>query len=376
MGALGRRCFRFAYQLTRLGNGISFTTRRFNQQPRSHRGGDVGDADVHLLLAGGRHRAERPGVVGVLCRRHRRAGHRKVGSLVHPGGDAVLVRGAGGLRRELLHVRPRRRLPRRQRGAGRNPGQDQRVGPDVRLHPDRPDFGSFGRTIHRRTDQRHLGHRRCPRLGPAGPAQHVSRDAARRRQLDFRRLCPDRDRLLLVAEHQGDSGIQREGSAGDADHHGDGGHPAGLVGADPDEAGLPVGALAHRRQPEVQRRSSGLSEAHRPGARSRLQVRHSRHPDRLRTFRAGHERRGIAGPGQSRAGPSQAEEPEAGRHHHRGLQFCFYRAHGAAVRDDHSGLGASPGLQGQPDRRTGHVSVRARCCCGCCSGRSWWSSVS
>ncbi len=39
----------------------------------------------------------------------------------------------------------------------------------------------------------------------------------------------DRDRLLLVAEHQGHSGIERESATGNADHHGDGGHPAGLV---------------------------------------------------------------------------------------------------------------------------------------------------
>ena len=88
---------------------------------------------------------------------------------------------------------------------------------------------------------------------------------------------------------------------------------------------------------------------------SRLEVRHPRHPDRLRPLRAGHERRGIAGPGQPRTGPSQAEEPEARGHHHRDLQLRVYRAHRAAVRDDHSGLGARPGLQGQPDRRAGHV---------------------
>jgi len=32
-----------------------------------------------------------------------------------------------------------------------------------------------------------------------------------------------------------------------ADHHGDGGHPAGLVCTDPAEAGIPVGTVAHRR---------------------------------------------------------------------------------------------------------------------------------
>ena len=183
------------------------------------------------------------------------------------GGDAVLLRRARGLRGELFHVRPRRRLPRGQRGAGRDPGQGQRFRSDVRLHPDRPDLGRFGGTVHRRTDQRHLRHRRGPRLDPAGHAQHVSRDAAPGRQLDLGRIRPDRDHVLLVAEHQGDSGIQREGPAGHADHHGDGGHPAGLVGLHPAEAGLPDRAAAHCRQPEVQRGSPGLPEAHRPGPR-------------------------------------------------------------------------------------------------------------
>ncbi len=147
----------------------------------------------------------------------------------------------------------------------------------------------------------------------------------------------------------------------------------GWSALDPVEAGIPVGPAAHRRQPEVQRGSAGLPEAHRPGPGSGHEVRHPRHPDRLRPLRAGHERRGIAGPGQSRTGSSQAEEPEARRHHHRGLQLRLHRTHRAAVRDDHSGLGAHPGLQGQPDRRAGHVSVRARCCCGCFSAlSSWW----
>ena len=148
----------------------------------------------------------------------------------------------------------------------------------------------------------------------------------------------------------------------------------GLVGHYPVEAGLPAGAAAHCRQPEVQRGSAGLSEAHRPGARIwPRKFGHPRHPDRLRPFRAGHERRGIAGPGQPRTGPSQAEEPEARRHHHRDLQLRLYRAHGAAVRDDHSGLGAGPGLQGQPDRRPGHVSVRpAAVAAGFPRLSSWW----
>ena len=158
------------------------------------------------------------------------------------GGHAVLLRGARGLRGKLFHVRARRRLPRGQGSAGRHPGQDQRFRPDVRLHPDRTHLRRFRRTIHRRTDQRHLRHRRRPWLDPASHARHLSRRAARRRQLDLGRIRRGRDDVFLVAEHQGHSGIQRKGPAGHADHHRDGDHPAGLVGPHLAEAGISDGA--------------------------------------------------------------------------------------------------------------------------------------
>ena len=47
------------------------------------------------------------------------------------GDHAVFVRRARGLRRELQHVCARRRLPRGERGARRNDGQNFRVGADV-----------------------------------------------------------------------------------------------------------------------------------------------------------------------------------------------------------------------------------------------------
>ena len=70
------------------------------------------------------------------------------GAVVHPGRHALQLRRALRLHRELLAVRPRRRLPRRQGGDGRLPGQALRLRPDVRLHPDRPDQRRLGRAVH------------------------------------------------------------------------------------------------------------------------------------------------------------------------------------------------------------------------------------
>ena len=95
------------------------------------------DVHLHLLLADRRRRAVRPGQHRLLHRRHRRAVDRPGRPVVHPGRHALQLRRPLGLHRKLLAVRPRRRLPRRQGGDGRLPGQALRLGPDVRLHPDR-----------------------------------------------------------------------------------------------------------------------------------------------------------------------------------------------------------------------------------------------
>ncbi len=109
---------------------------------------------VHLLLARRGHRPRRPRLVRVLRRRHRRAGRRQGGALVHPRRHALLVRRSGDLHRELDHVRPRRRLPRRQGGDGRDAGQAVGVGAAVRLRPHRADQRDVGRTVHRRPPER------------------------------------------------------------------------------------------------------------------------------------------------------------------------------------------------------------------------------
>ena len=51
------------------------------------------------------------------------AAHRQGRTLVHPGGHALQLRRPQRVHRELLDVRPRRRLPRRQGGDGRRPAK-------------------------------------------------------------------------------------------------------------------------------------------------------------------------------------------------------------------------------------------------------------
>ena len=69
--------------------------------------------------------------------------------------------------------------------------------------------------------------------GYPGHARHVSRHAPRRRQLDIGSLRRRRHHLLLVAEHQGHRGVQRQGPARHADHHRHGGDPARLGAPSP-----------------------------------------------------------------------------------------------------------------------------------------------
>ena len=86
-------------------------------------------------------------------------------------------------------------------------------------------------------------------------------------------LCPDRDHLFLVAEHQGYSGIQRKGPAGHADHHRHGGDPAGLVGHHPAEAGLSSRCRCPLPDNLKFSEEAWVSEAHRPGARPGQEIR-------------------------------------------------------------------------------------------------------
>ncbi len=51
--------------------------------------------------------------------------------------------------------------------------------------------------------------------------------------------------VFLVAEHQGNPGIQRKSATGHADHHRDGHHPAWLVRLHSSEAGIPDRPAAH-----------------------------------------------------------------------------------------------------------------------------------
>ncbi len=106
------------------------------------------DVHLHFLLADGGRRALRPGQHGLLHRRHRRKCHRPGRPLVHPGRHAVQLRDALGLHRELLPLRPRRRLSRGQRGDGRICRQAFGFGPAVRLHPDRADQRRLRRAIY------------------------------------------------------------------------------------------------------------------------------------------------------------------------------------------------------------------------------------
>ncbi len=101
--------------------------------------------------------------------RHRRAGGRRGGALVHPRHHAVQLRGARGLRRKLFDVHPRRRLPRGEGGPGRHLRQAQRLRPDVRLHSYRADLRRFRRAIHYRLDERAADGGKQQPLAASGP---------------------------------------------------------------------------------------------------------------------------------------------------------------------------------------------------------------
>ena len=88
---------------------------------------------------------------------------------------------------------------------------------------------------------------------PARSALHVSGHSAFQRKQrigGFRLGC---DCLLLVAEHEGHPGVERESPAGNADHNRDGGDPADMVRDHTGEERLPACSIPDTRQLEVQR---------------------------------------------------------------------------------------------------------------------------
>ena len=180
------------------------------------------------------------GLVGLLRRRRCREGHRQERSLVRAGGHAVQLRRAGHLHRVERDVRARRRLPRGQAGHGRHPGQAVGFGAALRLHSHRPDQLGRRRPVPRRVSHRHVA---PPRL------RH-----SRSRQLFRRSLRHRGDPLLLVAEHQGHSRVQRARAADHEDHHRDGGDADRLV---PDHDLSSTERICRRCRPRPPFRTTG-----------------------------------------------------------------------------------------------------------------------
>ena len=149
---------------------------------------DDGDARVHLVLARRRRRAERHGLVSVLCGRHRRELHRQDRAVVHSRDHDPRLRGPIRVHRELQHVRPRRRLPSRQRGDGLDAREVLGLGADVRLHPHRPDQRRLCGSLSDRSHQR--------------AARSQSRRIHGADERDGRVLRDSRHDLFLVGEHQ------------------------------------------------------------------------------------------------------------------------------------------------------------------------------
>ena len=121
-----------------------------------------------------------------------------------------------------------------------------------------------------------------------------------------------------------------------------------------DRAAFGAAALAASSQSSSGRQRAGLAGAQQPAAH----VRHHRHFHRAGPFRAGHERRRIAGAGLSRNRKSQAAESAKSRARNFRLQPGFHFAGFVFRGDDHSRRRA-PGFPGEPDRRPGHEPGRA-----------------
>ena len=134
-----------------------------SQQPAKTSGSGLrrhnGDVDLHFVLAGGRDRAGRPGLVCVLRGWRRRKSDWQECALVRAGCNDLQLRRAGAVHRVERHVRPRRRVSRSEAGAGRNAGQAVCFGLAFRLRPDRPHQLGGSRTVLRRFSHRHTSPR-------------------------------------------------------------------------------------------------------------------------------------------------------------------------------------------------------------------------
>src|SRR5260370_15976610 len=108
--------------------------------------------------------------------------------------------------------------------------------------------------------------------------------------------------------------MERQGPEGDENHHRDGGHTAGLGDLVAFAQSPAAAAVAYARQSSLYSRISGIHQRQHTAALWDLW-----NHDGFWPLRAGHERRGITGPGLSGNWPSQAQEPEEDRAHHRHL---------------------------------------------------------
>ena len=129
--------------------------------------------------------------------------------------DALRLGRAGDLHRELGHVRPRRRLPRRQGGHGRHDGQAVGLGAAVRLRADRAHQRRLGRPLYRRAAHRHPRALRHRPAHPQGPVRGRARHG--------------HHRVLLAAQHARSPRIEQRRAPHHADYDRHGRDPARVV---------------------------------------------------------------------------------------------------------------------------------------------------
>ena len=148
------------------------------------------------------------------------------------------------------------------------------------------------------------------------------------------------DDLFLVGKHQGHSRIEREGAVDHAAHHGDGGGADRVVRLHAAGARRASAAGADSAQHRDEQTHAGLASrnAHRAEHCGACRAR------RAGPFRAGHERRGIAGAGLPRNRAPEAAEPEesgVGNFH---LQHGVHVAGFLLCGDDYSGQASVPSI--------------------------------
>ena len=275
--------------------------------------------------------------------------------MVHPRRDAVFLRRARGVHRELGDVRARRRVPRRERSDGRHDGEVVGVGAAVRLRPHGSDQRRVGGAVSRRPHQRPLDAIRI----------WVARALQRRRDGAG---APGHD-LLLVAQHTGPARVERRCVEDHADHDGDGGHPRGLVRRHAAPSWRADAAAADAQNDRVFKRRSRLAARH-----ALADVHGNRDPRRVRSFDSGHERRGIARAGLSGDRTAESEESRTDGNDHLPVQPDLHVARQLLRGRDHSRLRPAEILR-QPDFRPGDEPGRARMGTPAVPGLSWsWAS--